>query len=807
MPIAERPMFPEYRLSLDVDFAGLRWNGSVEIDTAPGPAPLELDAEDLEIGAVSCDGSTSPFELDRSRAKLRIPLGEHATRVRVDFSGRVDPKRLVGFYRSPSGDGYVLTTQCEPVGARRVFPCVDRPNAKAAIRLTVRAPPDLEVISNCPPAQVVDQPGARVWAFGPTPPMATYLFYVALGVFDRFDDTSWRVPVRVFTPPGRGPSGRYGAEVGARILRAYETYYGLPYPLPKLDLIAVGEHAFGAMENWGAISFRDVRLLIDPTSSSYARSDVFETVCHEIGHQWFGNLVTMEWWTDIWLNESFATFLEAKISDQIAPEVDAFTDFLLRPWGMRAALDRDAFRETHPVRQPVSTPDEIGETTDEITYGKGSSVLRMIDAYLGEDVFRAGVTDYLTRFQFRNARTEDLWEALGRSAGSDIVPILGPWIDRPGVPLVEARLGSGGLHLRQRRFAYDPIPEEAPWPIPLVLDVDGRTERLLFDGRERTVPIPPSATVHLNPSAVGYYRVLYDHELLGRLRRTLPSRSLMDRWIVLNDLAAFVLSGDADWGTYHELAREIGLSTERLIVEEVIDTMSVPALAMPRRTDVAGLTRSFFADLTSLVSLERKEGEPDRAGIVRERVALARVRVDEGFARDLSDRFPEWDRLDPDLRRSVAIARARTEGEAGFREIRRSLARSLPEGEALRLVIALAWSGEPSLVASTLDLASAGEINRGHIPAVVANAAANPAGRARVEPWLERNLSGLAAIYKGSNLLSLLLENTLPYAGLEHTDETRSYFRSNPVPQASRGVAKGLERLELVERLCRRISS
>jgi tricorn protease interacting factor F2/3 len=802
-PLTNRdpPPVTEYRLTLDIDFEGLSWKGTVGFDLPPGREEVRLDAEDLEILSVTRNGARVAFRHDPEAPQLVIPLTTPgASDLRIEFAGKIASQRLVGLYRCRHGDGYVLTTQCEPIGARRIFPCFDRPDRKARIVLTVRAPASFEVVSNTAVERTRDLPRRKEWVFAPTPPMATYLFYLAVGQFDRAEDRSGRVPIRVLTPPGRSRTGAFAAEAAGRILNAYETYYGIEYPLTKLDLVAVSEHAFGAMENWGAMSFRDIRLLVDASSSSYARPDVFETISHEIAHQWFGNLVTMAWWDDIWLNESFATFLEAKITDRIAPEFDAYSDLILHTWGMRAALGADSLEATHPVRTPVERPEEISQVTDEITYGKGASVLRMLDAYLGETTFRAGVTDYLHGFRFRNARTEDLWRALGRSSKLPVSAIVGPWIDRPGLPVINAGLSPSGLELTQSRFSYRGDRAEPPWPIPLLLDVDGRPERLLFDTHERTVAVPSSATVHLNPGAVGFYRVRYDPTLYDRLLRTLPGRPATDRWIVLNDLGAFVLSGDIEWATYARFVRSLGATSDRLVVEELIDALTGSALLLPASAEVQELTRSFLADLTDRIGIERQSGEPPVVGILRERATRARVRVDDGFAKALSERFVAWDRLDPDLRGAAAIARARTEGAAGYREIRRALDRPASEAETLRLEIALGWSGEPSLVASTLDLASSGALNRGHLSMVVAHAASNPVGRPVVQPWLERHLPQLHETLQGSSLLSGLLEQTIPYAGLGRAAETVAFFRDHPYPDANRGIAKGLERLELFER-------
>ncbi len=580
--LTEIPSIAEYRLRLDVDFVGLRWTGTVEFDLPAGPNDLVLDSDGLEVTAVRANGGRAPFRVRSERRELVVP-GPHPSPVTIaiDFSGRAAEDSLIGLYRSRNGTAYVLTTQCEPVGARKIFPCLDRPDRKARVRLTVSVDAGLEVVANTAAEAVTEGGARREWTFPATPPMATYLFYLAVGRFGHWEDRSGRVPVRVFTPVDRDASGEFGAKAGSRILAGYERYYGIPYPLPKLDLIAVAEHAFGAMENWGAISFNEIRLLIDPTSASFQRRDVFETISHEVAHQWFGNLVTMRWWDDIWLNESFASFLETKITDQIDPSLDAPTDFVLRTAGMAAAFDGDSLGVTHPVRAKVARPEEISQIFDEISYGKGSSVLRMLEAYLGDAAFRQGVGEYLGRFRYGNACTEDLWAALERAAGTPVSQIVGPWIDRPGLPVVSARLGPSGLELAQARFTYGGTVEEPPWPIPMTFERDGRRDRLLFDSRKRTVPCPPGATVHLNPGALGFYRTLYDADLYDRLLAALPSRSPSDRWIVLNDLAAFVLSGQSDWPTYARAVRALGTTSDRLVVEEIVGSLAGWALAFP----------------------------------------------------------------------------------------------------------------------------------------------------------------------------------------------------------------------------------
>ncbi len=809
MSLPEPPSIAEYRLRLEVDTDSGAWSGQIEFERPADLVSLALDADGLDIRSVRTGTAKVPFRVRAEEQRLELDLSPVASSpIQIDFAGHVIERGLIGLYRCAQGDGTLLTTQCEPTGARRIFPCLDRPDRKARFRLTVVTGSDQEVVANAPAEAVRPRDGRTEWSFAPTLPMATYLFYLAVGRFDRAEDRSGRVPVQTLAPPGRGPTGRFAAESGARLLAAYETYYGIPYPLPKLDLIAVSELSFGAMENWGAISFRDMRVLLDPTSASFARRDVFETIAHEVAHQWFGNLVTLRRWDDIWLNESFAMLLESKITEELHPEYDAIEDFLLRAWGMGGALYGDSLRSTHPVRSRVERPEEISQIFDAISYGKGASVLRMLEGYLGPDLFRAGVTDYLERHRFGNASTEDLWAALAGRTGRSVAPLIAPWIDRPGVPVVVATLGTSGLELRQQRFSFHSTgEEEAPWPIPLRIDGDGPLRSVLFEERARTLSLDPDATVHLNPGALGFYRVRYDPVLLDRLLVALPDRPAIDRWIVLTDLAAFLQTGDVDWRTYADAVARLGATDDRLPLEGILGPLTDWALAFPSIGPVQDLARSFLANQLDRMGIARRPGEPEVRGILREEVTLARVRVDPAFARSLSEMFVEWERLDPDVRGAAALAHARADGRAGYSELLRARNRASTEAEQLRFERALAWSAELDLLAQTLDLVRTGSIRSTHAVSTLGHVAANPVGRPLLGPWLERELPPLAEQWRGSGQLSMLLERVVPWIGLERPAETREYFGRHPQPEGARGLAAGLETLELFERLRDRLTS
>ncbi|MGA8302507.1 MAG: M1 family metallopeptidase [Thermoplasmata archaeon] len=787
-------------MRLEIDFARLRWKGTVSFDLPEDTRSITLDSDKLRIASVRSSDRPVEFSVDAGARKLVVPALT-AGPVTVEFSGTASEIALVGLYRSRQGEGYILTSQCEPNGAQRIFPCLDRPDRKSRVELTVSTAAHLAVIANSAEESVREVGGQREWKFAPTPLMSPYLFYLGVGTFDCLEDATGRVRLRVYTPPGKGASGQFALESVRRILAAYEEYYGIPYPLPKLDLIAVAESAFGGMENWGAIAFRDTRLLLDDRSSSYDRRETFTTISHEVAHQWFGNLVTMTAWTDIWLSESLASFLETKISEAVDPDLDSRVDFFLRTEGTGAALEGDSLDATHPVRAPVAHPEEISQIFDEISYGKGASLLAMLESYIGEERFRRGLTDYLRQFGFGNATTADLWTALSRAADEPVGPLIDPWLDRPGLPSISARLTERGLELTQRRFSYHGTPESDPWPIPMEIDVNGRRERIRFDARSDSISVPPGATVHLNAGGVGFYRVLYDRTLRERLLRALPNRPATDRWTFLEDLGAYFASGEVDWGTYADAVRTLGETSDRLVVELLSGTLGALALFYPDAGPVVDLARWFYGVHSTRLGTRRRPGESSSVGVLRERISSGRVRVDPGFARELSELFVGWERVEPDLRPAVAIARARSEGTAGYRELRRALELDQPESDQLVLEQALAWSSAPELVLETLDRASSGAVNRGVVNVVIRNAAANPAGRAVLWPWLQSHLPQLDELFRGAGLLSPTLESAIPILGLGRGDEVPEFFRTHSFPEGDRGIGKGLERLSILERL------
>src|SRR5208337_3482623 len=352
-----------YNLFMDIDFTGLKFNGKVLIELK-SERDVVLNSAELEILHVT--SGQKNFQFEQSDEELTISTGAFVGTLAVEYKGSI-PDSLAGIYRAPYDHTHVVTTHFEAAQARRMLPCVDRPDVKAEFKVTVRVDKSLDVISNMPIASVNDEGEKKVVAFRETPRMSTYLLYLGVGKFEEQTATLLKTDVILATTPGKSKLGTFALDEAEKALQFYEGYYGTPYQLPKLHLIAVPEFAVGAMENWGAITFREVLLLVDENTSAKMKRRSAMAIAHELAHQWFGDLVTMKWWDDIWLNESFTTFMAYKAVDSAHPEWRIWTNFFNGEPAVESlagAMDQDSTENTHPIQVHVTSPDEIEQIFD-----------------------------------------------------------------------------------------------------------------------------------------------------------------------------------------------------------------------------------------------------------------------------------------------------------------------------------------------------------------------------------------------------------------------------------------------------------
>lgn len=494
-----------------------------------------------------------------------LPVGNAS--LHVEFSGEINDK-MKGFYRSKyttaSGEErHAGVTQFEATDARRCFPCWDEPAIKATFEIVLVVPKDRTALSNMPVISdiiVASDASLRTVTFDTTPIMSTYLVAVVVGEYDYVEDTSSDgVTVRVYTPVGKKEQGRFALDVATKVLPYYNDYFNIAYPLPKMDLIAISDFSAGAMENWGLVTYRETYLLVDPENTSLIRKQsIALTVGHEIAHQWFGNLVTMEWWTHLWLNEGYASFVEFLCVHHLFPAYDIWTQFVTDMY--THALQLDSLRNSHAIEVPVGHPSEIDEIFDEISYNKGASVIRMLHHYIGDEDFRKGMNLYLTRHQYKNTKTEDLWAALEETSSKPVAQVMSTWIKQMGFPVVSVSSQQVGskrvLTLKQDKFTADgqTSTEDYFWMVPITVSTskspNTTTLSTVLDKKTMQIElddISEADWVKVNPGTIGYYRTRYTAEMLDQLIPSIRDQTLppLDRLGLLDDLFALVQAGRA----------------------------------------------------------------------------------------------------------------------------------------------------------------------------------------------------------------------------------------------------------------------
>ncbi|TLZ46340.1 MAG: M1 family metallopeptidase, partial [Methanobacteriota archaeon] len=546
----------EYRIELRPDLTHFTFEGeeSVAVRVLRSVKTVEMHASDLEVTRATIQvGGGGPvaaatIELSKKEERLRLtfatPIPKGSATLRLAFSGILNDE-LAGFYRSrytmsDGKEGYMAATQFESTDARRAFPCWDEPAAKATFEVSLVVPKGMAAVANTRPTEGKELGGGtRLVRFAKTPRMSTYLLAFAIGPLEAIERAAKKgTKLGVWALPDRIAHGRWALDESTRVLDYLNDYYGIPYPLEKLDHIALQDFAAGAMENWGAITYRERILLFDPaTSSAQTRQSIVEVIAHETAHMWFGDLVTMAWWDDLWLNESFASWMGTKTTGALHPEWKMWTQFLEQD--IVRGLTLDGLRSSHPIEVPVRDPAEIREIFDDISYAKGASVLRMLEQFLGEAAFRRGIRNYLKAHAYSNARTEDLWRALGAASGRPVGALMGTWTRQTGFPLIDVgvsrKAGDARIALSQSRFLYNHIlgssKDATRWKVPVRISRAGQRKpiSLLLEKKSESHPLPRSRRpltkdwIKVNAGQTGFYRVNYPPEEWDRLRQAVAA--------------------------------------------------------------------------------------------------------------------------------------------------------------------------------------------------------------------------------------------------------------------------------------------
>jgi puromycin-sensitive aminopeptidase len=821
LPTHVRP--EAYDAALSLDLPGKAFSGELRVALhVAEPAPeLVLHAIDLAVSTAEVRAGGRTLQATSIRAapasetvvlSFDEPLPRGAAELRLAWTGRFSPG-LRGLY---DAGGAIAATQFEAADARRVFPCFDEPGFKATWALSVDVPAGVTVLSNGAVAREETSGGRRRLAFTETPPLPTYLVALVAGRIEAHPPVTVRkVPVRTWAQPEKLELTGFGQDVAVEVLPRLEDYFGVPYAFGKLDQAGLPEFEAGAMENAGLVTYREVALLLDPSTASLAQKKrVAEVVTHELAHQWFGNWVTMTWWDDLWLNEAFATWMAYKVVDAWLPAWRVWLDF---DQGKAAAMQLDALRSTHPIRAEVRNVAEAGEAFDLITYEKGGAVLRMIEGYLGEETFREGIRLYMKRHARGNAVADDLWGALADASREPVVELANGWIGQPGFPLVSVARVGRTLRLEQRRFWSDPAAAPADdgttWPVPLVLrygDGDRVHEQrvLLREGRAE-VPLVGEGDpdfVCANAGATGFYRVAYDATGLGALARHLPRLAPSERIALVSDEWALVRAGAREIGPFLDLVASFGAERDYAVLDELVARLGGiehRLVAEADRPALAALVVTLFGPRLAETGWDAAPGEGDdvrlrRAAAVR---ALGLVARAEGIARDATARLDRWidgerSALEPNLHDAAVAMAARGGDGRRFEQLRTLFRGETDPAFRRRWLLALAAFEDPALAARAVDLAFGDEVPLQDSASFVGALLANRVAREPFWARLRADWDALYARVKGAPmLLRRVVESMGSLVERRHLEEAEAFLAAHPLEEARQATAQTLERL------------
>ena len=829
-----------YELNLEPDLDAATFVGSVVITVDISEAidevvlnsiELEIDEAWLETAGADRVETTIAYDEMTERAVLALAGTVQAgtATVHARFRGILNDK-LHGFYRSTflddsGAERVIATTQFEATDARRAFPCWDEPDFKAVFAVTLVVGGELTALSNAAEATVVPSgDGRRAVQFEDTMTMSTYLVAFIVGPLELTDPVDVDgTPLRIAHPPGKGHLTGFALESGAFALRHFQEYFGLPYPGGKLDLVAVPDFAFGAMENLGCVTFRETLLLADPARSTRGEMQrVADVIHHEIAHMWFGDLVTMKWWNGIWLNEAFATFMEMRCTDAFRPSWDRWTDF---GTSRSAAFDTDALTTTRPIEFEVISPEEAEGMFDILTYEKGAAVVRMLEQYLGEERFRSGIRRYMSDHLYGNTETTDLWDAIEAATGEPVRRIMDSWIFQGGHPVIGVELVDGGrtVRLTQRPMAYAQERPDADggeadatdrrWIVPVLIrsgsDSDsastGQVQKALLEADTLDVALTaPAEWVVVNSGGSGFFRVRYTDDLLGALtRRAQVALSPVERYGLVDDAWASVLAGTAGVAAYLDLIRSLADEADLSVWQRVVGSLGSLDRMVPNdaRCDLQSFVRALVGPAHLRLG-EPAPDEPERTSSLRSLLfeALGALGGDEKIlarARAIHEQeAAEPGSIDPDLFDGAVRVIAGFGDEATFDDFLLRSKRGKTPQAVLRYLGALADLPSATLIERLLELALSDEVRTQDAPFLLRRAITNRDHGATAWSFVRRHWATINDRFP-SNSIARLLDGIRVINEPALAADVEAFLTEHPVPQGAKTVAQHLERMKV----------
>ncbi|ROT40104.1 aminopeptidase [Sodiomyces alkalinus F11] len=824
-----------YDLTLEPHFETLKFDGSVKIDLDVAEDSRTITLHELEI------------EIKHASLTLRAPHGQETIwnepeithdeeKQSATFAFRdVIPKnskavldikyvgelndKMAGFYRSyysnPDGSkGVIATTQMEATDARRAFPCFDEPGLKAEFTVTLVADKDLTCLSNMAVRdEKLLESGKKAVRFNKTPLMSTYLVAFIVGKLNYIESNAFRVPIRVYAPPSEDiEHGRYALDIAAKGLEFYEKAFGIPYPLPKLDQVAMPDFAAGAMENWGLVTYRTVEVLFnDKTSGAAVKERVSSVILHELAHQWFGNLVTMSGWSGLWLKCGWAEFGARYSLNALYPEWKLKESFVSED--LQSALALDGLRSSHPIEVPVSRPEDINQIFDSISYAKGSCVVHMLSDFLGEEVFMDGVRKYLQRHMYRNASTNDLWLALSEASGKDVASIMDIWTRNVGYPVVSVTEDGSNVRLEQHRFLatgdVKPEEDEVLYPIFLKLRTEGGINNdLTLTTRERDIKIEHPDFFKINANCSGFYRTKYSSDRLQKLGKAAELLTVQDRVGLVADACALATSGyqkTSDSLTLFRALSDAG-ETEFLVWDQILSRLGSIRMAWIEHDAIVDTLLNFQREITSPQAHQMGWQFLPEDGHVQQQfkalmfsaAGMSGDKLVVAAAQDMFKKFMfEGDKsaIHPNIRGSVFAINLKNGGEKEYNAILSFYETAETSDQRNSALRTLGQTRDDRLIQRTLDLLLSGKIRDQDVYLPIGGLRATKAGIRALARWMQTSWD---TIYTKFPAQSSMISSIVSYCtnGLsqeKQLEEIEQFFKDKSLKGFDRSLKQATD--------------
>ncbi len=824
LPAHIAPIHYNIYLNPDLDNFVFEGEETIDIDVKKADDSIILHCAEIEVlnafaqvgkKQISAKRITYNKKSETVTIKLSQKLPKGKTKISLTFTGILNDK-MRGFYRSRyvhNGKTYHMgVTQFESTDARRAFPCFDEPSQKATFDVSLRVPLDRTVISNTLEEEILEHEGEyKVVKFERSPKMSSYLLAFIIGHFEYIEATTpEKVKVRVYVTPGKKHQAKFALEAAVKIMSFYHKYFGIAYPLPTMDLIAIPDFANGAMENWGAVTYRETALLFDEEHSSlHTKQWVALIIAHELAHQWFGNLVTMKWWTHLWLNEGFASFMEYLAVDKLFPQWNIWTQFAYTE--QAKALSLDGLANTHAIEIPVHHPGEISEIFDAVSYSKGASVIRMLQDYIGEKNFQNGLKLYLKTHKYSNAETEDLWRALEKVSKKPVGKIMKNWTSKPGYPLLTLDQRGESLGISQKRFyssKQTKPTKDSSWMVPVSVVSDDKkvSTHLLTKKSEKLAGFSKSKWIKINASDTSFVRVKYPNEFIEAFEKPLTKKDKklgeVGRFALVRDVFALVecaeVSSDEALKLLSFYKKEKGYITWAEVVTHLLEYKNLLSGKTVEK-EFSEFARNLLSEISEEVGWTKANHESHERTLLRSTILFAlgtfgdKKTIEK--AQGLFKTSQSGKKIDSDLKSATYALTAENGGKIEFEKFLDIYLKSQSEEEKDRALRALSSFKDKALLKRVLTVGFSKDVRAQDAFKVVYLVSSNPIGINIAWDYVKEHWEEVVERFAGGHLFSRFISPFSKFTTYEKADELEEFFKKRREEGVGRTVLQTIEKI------------